>query len=319
MAGLIVRRILVNIGVFLLITIGLFALIHAAPGDPVRMMIPPDDLTSGSAAFIAHERHILGLDQPLPVQYVVWLRNAVTGNLGNSFVNGEPVTTVLAQRIGPTVELMGTALLLSLVIGLPLGIVSAVRRHSAADHAIAGVTLGALSVPPFFLGILAIYVFALKLHVLPSAGMTTPGVVSPADQFRHLIMPAVVLGLAASAPIVRYVRTGMIGELVQDYVRTAQAKGATATRVVVRHAFRNSLNPLITVVSLSIPGLLAGAVVVEQVFAWPGMGQLAVSSVGQDDYPVIIGFSLYVAVLVLICNLLADILYAVADPRVRAQ
>lgn len=317
MGTFVLRRILVNIVVFLAITVGIFALVHAAPGDPVRMMINPDQVSSGSEEFIARQRHELGLDRPLPVQYWDWLRQAVTGDLGYSYVSRQTVTSAVSERMGPTVELMGVALLLSLAIGIPLGILSAVRRNSWLDYGTTVFGLGAISIPPFFLGIVAIYVFSLKLDWLPSAGMTTPGVNSPADQFRHLLMPALLLGLIAAAPIMRYVRSGVIGELGEDYTRTAEAKGASRSRVVLRHAFRNSLVPLITVVAMSVPALMGGAVVIEQVFAWPGMGQLTISSVNQNDYPVIIGVSLYVAVLVLICNLLADLLYAVADPRVR--
>lgn len=319
MLSFILRRLVVNAGVFLLITVGIFALVHAAPGDPVKMMINPEQLSSGGAAFIEHERHVLGLDRSLPVQYWNWLRKALGGDLGYSYVNNRSVNSVIAERVSPTVELMGIALLISILVGIPLGVFAAVRRNSIVDYGTAVFGLGAVSIPPFFLGIGAIYIFALRLDLLPSAGMTTAGVHSPADQLKHLILPVLILGLSAAGPFARYVRSGLVGELAEDYTRTAEAKGASRTRVVMRHAFRNSLIPLITVVTMSIPGLLAGAVVIEQVFAWPGMGQLVVSSIDQNDYPVIIGFSLYIGALVLLCNLAADILYAVADPRVKLR
>lgn len=316
MGAFIVRRLAGNLGVFLLFTMGIFALVHAVPGDPVRMMINPEAVASGGADFIARQRHLLGLDQSLPIQYWHWLQNALHGHLGYSYVQHRPVTSVIGERVGPTVELMGLAVLLSLVIGIPLGIVAAVRRNTVVDYVATVFSLGAISIPPFFLGITAIYVFSLKWDLLPSAGMSTPGESSLAGLLRHLVLPVMILGLAAAGPITRYARSGLIGELAEDYVRTAEAKGASNKRVVLRHAFRNSLIPLITVIALSIPTLLAGAVVIEQVFAWPGMGQLAISSISQNDYPVVIGFSLYVAALVLFCNLAADVLYAVADPRV---
>lgn len=316
MGAFIVRRVIGNLGVFLLFTIGIFALVHAVPGDPIRMMINPEAVAAGGADFIARQRQLLGLDQSLPIQYWHWLQNALHGQLGYSYVQNRPVTAVIGERLGPTVELMGLAILFSLAIGIPLGIVAAVRRNTVVDYVATVFSLGAISIPPFFLGIAAIYLFSLKWDLLPSAGMSTPGDSSLAGLLRHLVLPVMILGLAAAGPITRYARSGLIGELAEDYVRTAEAKGASNKRVVLRHAFRNSLIPLITVIALSIPTLLAGAVVIEQVFAWPGMGQLAISSISQNDYPVVIGFSLYVAALVLFCNLAADVLYAVADPRV---
>jgi len=316
MGAFIVRRLLANVGVFLLITMGIFALVYAAPGDPVQMMINPEQVASGGADFIARQRHLLGLDQALPVQYWDWLLNAMRGHLGFSYVQSRSVTSVIGERVGPTVELMSLAIALSLLVGVPLGIVAAVRRNTVVDYMATVFSLGAISIPPFFLGISAIYLFSLEWNLLPSAGMSTPGSSSLGDLLRHLVLPVVILGLAAAGPITRYARSGLIGELAEDYVRTAEAKGASKLRVVLRHAFRNSLIPLITVIAMSIPSLLAGAVVIEQVFAWPGMGQLAISSITQNDYPVVIGFSLYVAALVLLCNLAADVLYAVADPRV---
>ncbi|WP_116952593.1 ABC transporter permease [Jiangella endophytica] len=317
MTAFVVRRILVNIVVFILIGIGVFLLVRAAPGDPVRMMIRPEDLQEGSEAFIQARREELGLNDPVLVQYARWFLDALTGNLGDSFVNRQPVGGLLLERLGPTVLLMSTALAISLLIAIPLGTIAAVRRNTGVDYAAAALSLGVISVPSFFLGIVAIYVFSLQLGWLPSAGMSTPGDGTPGDIVRHLIMPAAILGLASAGPLTRYVRGSLIDELSADYVRTAEAKGAAPVRVVTRHALRNSLIPLITIIMINIPQMLAGAVVLEQVFAWPGMGQLAVRAVTAQDYPVIVGFALYVAALVLICNLLADIAYAAVDPRVK--
>ncbi|TDC48596.1 ABC transporter permease [Jiangella ureilytica] len=317
MTAFVIRRILVNIVVFILIGIGVFLLVRAAPGDPVRMMIRPEDLQEGSEAFIQARREELGLNDPVLVQYGRWFLDAITGNLGDSFVNRQPVSGLLLERLGPTVLLMSTALAISLLIAIPLGTVAAVRRNTSVDYAAAALSLGVISVPSFFLGIVAIYIFSLQLGWLPSSGMSTPGGGGGTDVLQHLIMPAAILGLASAGPLTRYVRGSLIDELSADYVRTAEAKGAAPGRVVTRHALRNSLIPLITIIMINIPQMLAGAVVLEQVFAWPGMGQLAVRAVNAQDYPVIVGFALYVAALVLICNLLADLAYAAVDPRVK--
>jgi ABC-type dipeptide/oligopeptide/nickel transport system permease component len=319
MAAYLTRRLLINVLVFFAITIAIFALVHKAPGDPIGMLIPADQLNSGSADFIAQKRHELGLDQSVFIQYWHWLLNALHGNLGYSLLNGRSVTSLLAERIGPTIELMGVSLILSLLIAFPLGMLAAVKRNSAADYGATVVSLGSVSVPVFFVALIAIYLFTLKFQWLPSAGISDPSAPGLLDSIRHLILPALILGFGNSGAFMRYVRSSMITELNADYVRTAEAKGASPRRVVVRHALRNSLIPVLTIIASNVPQLLAGAVVVEQVFAWPGMGQLAVSSVNQHDYSVIIGFALVIAILVLLSNLLADVLYTLVDPRVRLR
>lgn len=317
MAAYLARRLMINLLVFFLITIAIFILVHEAPGDPIAMLIPTDQVNSGSAEFIAQMRHKLGLDQPVYVQYLHWLNNALHGNLGFSLLNGRPVSALLAERVGPTIELMGVGLVLSLLVAFPLGVIAAMKRNTALDYGATVVSLGSVSVPVFFLALVAIYVFTLKFQLLPSSGISDPSAPGLGDSLRHLVLPALLLGFGNSGPFVRYVRSSMITELGADYVRTAEAKGAPPARVVVRHALRNSLIPVLTVIASNVPQLLAGAVVIEQVFAWPGMGQLAVSSVNQHDYSVVIGFALVIAILVLLSNLLADVLYTVVDPRVR--
>ncbi|NUR90435.1 MAG: ABC transporter permease [Nonomuraea sp.] len=316
MLAFLARRLLVNAAVFLLISVGVFVLVQAAPGDPVRMMVNPEQLQAGGPQFLAAKRAELGLDAPAVVRYFLWLRGALGGDLGFSYVSRRPVAEVLAERVGPTVLLMSTALVIGLLLAVAAGTLAAVKRNSAADYATTAASLGTVSVPSFFLGIAAIYLFSLRLGWLPSSGMSTPGDGGGGDILRHLVLPAAILGLSIAGPFTRYVRAGLLTELGADYVRTAEAKGAGPGRVLLRHALRNALIPLITVVMIYIPQLLAGAVALEQVFAWPGMGQLAVSSIGQLDYPVVIGFAMFIAVLVLLCNLAADLLYAVADPRI---
>jgi ABC-type dipeptide/oligopeptide/nickel transport system permease component len=316
-AAYLVRRLLINLLVFFLITVAIFALVHKAPGDPIAMLIPTAELNSGSAAFIAQKRHQLGLDQSVVLQYWHWLSGVVHGDLGYSLLNGRPVTALLAERIGPTIELMFISLAISLLIAFPLGMLAALKRNTAVDYGATVVSLGSVSIPVFFVALLGIYVFTLKFQLLPSSGISNPAAPSLVDSIRHLILPALILGFGNSGPFMRYVRSSMITELGSDYIRTAEAKGAPPRRVIVRHALRNSLIPVLTIVASNVPQLLAGAVVVEQVFAWPGMGQLAVSSVNQHDYSVIIGFALLIAILVLLSNLAADVLYTLVDPRVR--
>jgi ABC-type dipeptide/oligopeptide/nickel transport system permease component len=319
MGSFLLRRLLSNLVVFVVVSAGVFMLIRASPGDPVSMMVDPSDALDGGADFMERKRHELGLDRPLAVQYLIWLRNALRGNLGYSYVSHRPVLDVLMERLWPTLQLMGAALVLGVLLALVLGVLAGARRNTMVDYLISTLSLGAISVPGFFLGIVGIYLFALTLGLFPSAGMTTPGGGGGADVLRHMVLPTAILSLAVAGPFVRYVRSGIIGELNADYVRTALAKGAPTRRVVLRHALPNALAPLITVLFLSVPHLLAGAVVTEQVFAWPGLGQLAVSSIARLDYPVIVGFVLYVAVLVTLCNLIADLLYSLVDPRMRQR
>ncbi len=319
MLAYVIRRVLVNIVVFFFISIAIFLLVRAAPGDPVRMMVNPEQIQASGPEFIAAKRAELGLDDGVAVQYARWLGNALSGDLGFSFVSQRPVLEVLGERLGPSVLLMGTALAIGLLIAIPVGIVAAKRKNSFVDYLAAILSLGTISVPSFFIGIAGISVFALTLGWLPSAGMSTPGLGGPDDILRHLILPASILGLLVAGPFVRYVRGAMLTELSADYVRTAEAKGAAPPRVLFRHALRNALIPIITVVMIYIPQMLSGTVVLEQVFAWPGLGQLAVSSTGQLDYPVVVGFALFVGALVLLCNLVADLLCAAVDPRIRLR
>lgn len=309
-------RVLSSVAVFLLIAVGLFALVRLAPGDPIEMMVPPEVAGADREAFTEAARERYGLDQPLAVQFWHWLGGLVTGDLGYSYTNGQPVGDLLAARLGPTALLMGSALLIGLLVAVPSGVIAALRRNTVVDYTVSSVSVVAISVPSFFLGMLAIYTFAVRLQILPSAGMHSPGQDDIGDLLVHMILPVGLLALANAASFTRYVRSGMLEELGKDYVRTIIAKGGTSARAL-RHALRNSLMSLITVLALTIPATLSGAVVLEQIFAWPGMGQLAIYALTNRDYPILIGFGLYVALLVLICNLIADVCYTIVDPRVR--
>jgi peptide/nickel transport system permease protein len=315
-----IRRILVSIPVLLGITILSFCFVRLAPGDPVRMMVNPEYMAGGAEDFIARKRAELGLDQPLPVQYMAWLGQVAQGNLGYSFFDRRPVGDILKERLWPTTELMGTALLLALAVGVPLGLLAAIRQYSTLDYASAVISLATISTPSFFLGLAAIYIFSLKLNLLPTSGMFTAGEPrSVGDDLHHLILPAVILGLNLAGPFVRYARSSLLEVIRQDYLTTAKSKGLGSRLVILRHALPNALLPLITVVGIQIPALFAGAVVIEQIFSWPGMGQLALAAITQRDYPVLMGFTMIIAVLVLLSNLAADIAYAVVDPRIRLQ
>jgi peptide/nickel transport system permease protein len=316
----IIRRLLISIPVLLGITMLSFVFVRLAPGDPVRMMINPEYMAGGAEEYIQRVRAQLGLDRPLPVQYVAWLGEVLQGNLGYSYFDRRPVTEVIRERVWPTVELMGAALTLALCVGIPIGLLAAIRQYSALDYASAVISLATISTPSFFLGLAAIYIFSLKLNLLPTSGMFTAGAPRTFwDDLQHLILPATILGLNLAGPFVRYARSSLLEVIRQDYLTTARAKGLKQRLVIVRHALPNALIPLITVVGIQIPALFAGAVVIEQIFSWPGMGQLALASITQRDYPVLVGFILIVAVLVMFSNLLADVAYAVVDPRIRLQ
>lgn len=314
----VLRRIFISIPVLLGVTLLAFIFVNLAPGDPISAFVDPVTRAELGEEWVKERRRQLGLDQPVVVRYVFWLRELLQGNLGYSLVGGEPVGVQVAQRLGPTFLLMGSALLIAVTLGLPLGIISAVRQYSLLDYAATVLGFVAISTPSFFLGLGLIYIFAVKLQWLPTSGMRTLGIEnSPLDLLKHMVMPVTVLGLAQIPLVMRFARSTMLEVLRQDYVTTARAKGLAERVVLVRHAFRNALIPLITVIGVSVPNLLSGAVIIETIFQWPGMGLLAIRAVNSRDYPLILGVILVTGVMVLLSNLIADILYAVADPRIR--
>jgi peptide/nickel transport system permease protein len=321
-----VRRLMVTGVTFIGITMLVFALMRLAPVDPVELMIINLRGSGGMAATdLARLRDelrvLLGLDQPIPVQYVLWVREAITqGSLGYSFTNGRPALEMVLERVPATVLLLGTSLIISLVIGVPLGIIAALRRNRLTDYVVSSFGLSVVAVPSFFLGLLAIYVFSVQLKLLPAGGMVNPR--NPGDVVdaaRRLVMPALVLGLAGVGPVIRYVRTSILETLGREYLITARAKGMAQDRVVRRHAFPNALLPLITFVGLSVGALMAGAFITEQVFTWPGMGRLGLTAINDRDYPVIQAFAVITAAMVLLGSLLSDIAYSIADPRIRLE
>ena len=319
MAGYAIRRLLIAVPVILGIMLIAFLFVHLLPGDPVRLQIDPTQLTGpDSQQFLAHRRAELGLDKPLPVQWVLWMKEVFTGDLGYSFQQGVPVTNLIGQRAGATVLLSTTAVVLAVVIAIPVGVLAAVKQNTVVDYVAGMLSMLAISIPVFFLGLIAIWLLALQLNLFPTGGrQTLGGDGSLADTVSHLVMPACVLAAVLVGPYVRYVRQSMLDVLRQDFITTAKAKGASTTRMIFRHALRNALIPLTTVLAIQIPALLAGTVVIETVFAWPGLGQLVFESIKGLDYPVILTVVMISAVLVLVCNLLADLLAAVLDPRIR--
>ncbi len=291
-----------------------YLIINAAPGNPVTMLLNPN-MSAGDL----HSLEVaLGLNKPVWVRYWLWLIQLLHGNLGFSYVNFQPVLTRILRRLPATAELMVSAILLSYVLAIPVGVIAAVRQYSWVDYfSTVGAFLG-VSVPGFFIGLVLLYIFALQLNVLPASGQVTVGVIpSLGDYLRHLVMPAVVLAVGNIGQTVRYVRGALLDCIRQDYVRTARAKGLGERVVIYKHALHNALLPVITIAGLQIPILFSGAVITEQVFGWPGMGQLTIQAITQRDYPTIMGITLIAAVLVVVGNLVADLCYSMADPRIR--
>jgi peptide/nickel transport system permease protein len=302
----ILQRILYTVPALWLILTMVFLLIHIVPGDPVLQMLGEDARVED----LAQLRHSLGLDLPLGVQYVRYLEGLARGDWGRSLRFAAPVRPIVLQRFPATLELSLAALAVCLAIAIPAGVFSARRRGSRADHATSFFTLLGLSIPNFALGPILILVFSIEIGWLPVSGRGGIG---------HLILPAATLGAALAAILTRMVRGSMIEELSSDYVRTARAKGISETSVLFRHAFPNALIPVITIVGLQFGSLLAGTIVTETIFSWPGIGRLAVQAIAARDYPLLQGCILIIAVSYVAVNLLTDLVYAVVDPRVRLQ
>jgi peptide/nickel transport system permease protein len=318
MAHYVIRRMLVAVPTFFAITMIVYALFALSPGDPVINIIGFSAFSEMTPSQIEIVRHQYGLDKPWHVRYLNWLGDALQGDLGYPYKGGKTVTELLAERIPPTLLLMGTSLLLALIVGIPMGIVMALRQYSKLDYGLTIVAFANLSIPPFFIALAFIYIFALKLDILPTYGMQTIGApFSIVDRAKHLIMPAVILGLFNAGMWARYARSSVLEIKRLDFVTVARAKGLKERSVTTRHIFRNALIPLITVIGLSIPQLLGGAIIIETIFQWPGMGMLGWRATTTRDYPTLMGITLLSATMILLSNLITDIGYAVADPRIR--
>ncbi len=296
------------------ITILSFAIMKAAPGDPVSLMVDPSIKQADREKFI--EKY--GLNEPEHIQYLKWLGNMVKGDFGTSIVRkGTPVIDLILARLPNTLLLMLVSTILALLISIPLGVLSARRPYSKLDYGITFTSFIGLAVPNFWFGLILIMVLSVNLGWFPTGGvMTLNSGFSLWDRIHHLILPAFVLATADMAGLTRYTRSSMLDVLRQDFIRTARAKGFKENRVVYKHGLRNGLLPVVTIFGLMIPSFIGGAVVTEQIFSWPGLGKLFIDSAFQRDYPVIMAMTVISAVLVVIGNLIADILYAIIDPRI---
>ncbi len=319
MSRYILSRLLWMIPLIFGITIINYGIYALAPGDPVSAMLTPEEFRSMSREDLDARREALGLNQPAPVRYVLWLGQAVRGNLGNSLLFRLPVSQLIARGIGNTIVLVGVALLISTVGGILLGMLSALRPYSRLDYALTAFAFSGAAMPGFFLGLLLIYVLALKLGLLPTGGISSPGDTSLLDRLEHMILPVMALSYETLAGLMRYTRSSMLEVLNQEYVTTARAKGLNERRVIIGHAFRNALLPVITILALRIPALVGGSVLIETVFNYPGIGLTMVQATKALDYPLLMGGVLITAVVVLLSNLVADLAYSVADPRIRYE
>jgi peptide/nickel transport system permease protein len=312
MIAYILRRLVMLVPVLIVVGVVVFGLVHLTPGDPAAVILgdraTPED--------IARLRDQLGLNDPLPVQFVRWFSNVLRLDFGESIFLGEPVTQALLDRMQPTVLLTVYALSIEVLIGIPAGVIAAVRYNSPLDRSLTVVAISGSAIPTFFLGILLILIFSVRLRWLPSGGYVPFGE-DPAAHFKAMLLPAFALGFSAAGLLARLVRSSMLDVLREDYVRTAFAKGLPEQFVIVRHALRNALIPALTVIGISIGALLGGAVVTETVFTIPGMGRLVVQSIARRDYPVIQGAIIAIAMTYVLVNLVVDVLYVYIDPRVR--
>jgi peptide/nickel transport system permease protein len=312
----IIRRILQSIPLLFIISIISFLLMTLAPGDPMDMYRSSESAEAVDTTAIEKK---YGLDQPLHIQYLTWLKLIIfEGNMGISLEDGRPVAEKIMERIPATFTLMGTAILVSFIIAIPIGVYSAVRKYSLFDNVFTTFSFLGISVPSFYLAIMAILVFSLTLDWFPVSDMRSVyDRFDLWDRIHHLFLPASCLAFGLIATKSRYMRSSMLDVIKQDYIRTARAKGLTEKKVIFKHALRNALLPIITILGFQLPTLFGGALFIEQVFAWPGMGRLAINAVFLRDYQVIMGVTMIASVLVVIGNLIADILYAIVDPRIQ--
>ena len=313
MTQYILRRLLLMIPVAFLVTIGIFVIIRIAPGDPILAYAgeDPDPVT------IAAVRAELGLDQPLPVQYAAWLSRALQGDLGRSFQTHQRVVDAIVERLPVTFELGAAAILISVSLALVIGTISAIKRNSAVDLLTTSITLAGVSFPNFYLGLLLILLFAYVIpgHILPPGGWT-PFSTDPGDNLRRLILPAITIATASLAVNLRQVRSSLLDVFGMDYVRTARAKGLRERAVVTRHALKNALIPVVTIIGIQVGAIIEGAIITETIFFIPGIGRLAVQAIPSQDYPVVQGVVLVAALSYMVSTLAVDVLYAYLDPRI---
>ncbi|MEC0240579.1 ABC transporter permease [Paenibacillus dokdonensis] len=313
MRRLIVRRLLQTLPMLFFVSIVCFILVKVAPGDPVRSFITPNM----HAADIERIRHNLGLDKPAYIQYFIWLKECLTGNFGYSLVNHKPVLGQIVERLPATAGLMASAIALAVILAIPMGLIAGANRNRWVDKLVNMIAYIGISLPLFWLAILLMYFFSIKMHWLPSMGMRTIGTNSAFDVIKHGLMPCVVLAIGFLTVYVRYIRSSTISQLQEDYVQIQYAFGSAKRIILFRHVLKHVLLPVITLLGMSMGDLVAGAIVTETVFSWPGIGSLGMTAVRGMDYPVIMGITLFSSVLLILGNLLADILYGIVDPRIK--
>ncbi len=306
------RRLVQMIPALLIVSVAVFMIIHLIPGDPAKIIAGPNATDEQLDALTRQ----FGLDQPLWIQYLTWLRNALSGNMGHSFINNYPVNRMIALRVPATLELAIASAIIAVLIAFPLGITSALRPGSTVDFVSTLFSALSFAVPGFWLAIMLILLFSLRFHLLPPSGRPEFGE-QPVEHLKSLVMPALTLGVGIAAKLTRYLRSSMLDVLDQDYVRTARAKGLRERVVTVRHVLRNALIPVVTVLGLQTGDLLSGAIIVESVFAWPGVGRLTVQAIGWRDYSLLQADVLYIVLAFMVINLLTDLAYGFIDPRIR--
>ena len=315
MLKLIAKKVAQVLIVMLLISFFSFVIIDLAPGDISSMYIT-EDMTEAEKAMVIAK---LGLDKSVPEQYFNWLVEALKGNFGYSMSNKLPVMPLLTGRLPDTILLMGTSLLVSLTLSIPLGLIAGYKKNTWIDNAISGFAYFGMSIPNFYFGILMIILFTAKLHWLPSSGMHTYGVDTFLDTAKHMIMPVMTMALSSMASKVRYVRANTIGQLAEEYVLAAKAKGTPPVTILFRHVLKNTLLPIITIVGMNMASLVCGSFIIESVFGWPGIGSFAMEAIGKRDYPVIMAYIMLSGFILVMGNFIADILYSFADPRIKRR
>mgnify|MGYP000089154977 FL=1 len=299
--------------VMLLISFFSFAIIDLAPGDISSMYLTPD-MTETERQLITEK---LGLDKSMPEQYFGWLTEAIQGNFGVSLSYNTPVAPMLLRRLPSTILLMGTSLLVSLLLSIPLGLIAGYKKNTWVDNAISSFAYFGMSIPSFYFGMLMIILFTATLHWLPSSGMHSVGVDTPLDTLMHMIMPVLTMALGTMASKIRYVRANTIGQLSEEYVLASKAKGCTPAQILRRHVLKNTLLPIITILGMNMASLVCGSFIIESVFGWPGVGSFAMEAIGKRDYPVIMAYIMLSGFILVIGNFVADILYSFADPRIK--
>ena len=311
----ILKRLLYAIPVFLGITFVIYTLINLAPGGPLSVLAASGEMSLSDLEAL---KISMGLDKPIVIRYFIWLGDLLHGDFGISYRTSQEVSLMISQRIMPSLMLTGTGILAAMLVGVPLGIISAYKPNSVWDHISTFISFIGASVPNFFLSLLLIYVLAVKLKWFPTSGMQSSGMSGNLlDLLHHLALPAFVCGIQPIGNYIKQTRSSVLEVLNEEYIKTARSKGLTNVVIVLKHAFRNALIPIVTTISLSIPFLIGGAVVTEQIFAWPGIGSLMSTAITSRDYPVIMGVAVLICGVVLVANLILDLIYAALDPRIK--